>query len=162
MNVHDLRDLHRHQAWADAEYWKALDACPAALEDQALRKRLHHIAQVQYVFLRVARGESVERLSLPPTAEPRLLREQIRQNHQGYEDFLAGDLDARLGEIVTLPWFQEPPIQITVAEALTQSALHSLGHRSQNAVRLRELGGKTPILDFIVWLWKGRPAPEWS
>ena len=31
-----------------------------------------------------------------------------------------------------------------------------------NAVILRELGGEPPATDLIVWLWKGRPAPDWG
>ncbi|MFN0172433.1 MAG: DinB family protein [Bryobacteraceae bacterium] len=162
MNFQYLQDLCRHQAWADAEHWRALDTCPAALADKGLRQRLHHLVEVQYIFLRVARGEKFERLTLTPSAEPQQLREQAQQNHQAYADFLSGEIEARLGEIVTLPWFQNPPIQITVAEALTQVVMHSQGHRAQNAVRLRELGGKAPMTDFIVWLWKGRPLPEWN
>ncbi|HEX7571604.1 MAG TPA: hypothetical protein VF514_00820 [Bacteroidota bacterium] len=35
-------------------------------------------------------------------------------------------------------------------------------HRAQNAVRLHELGGTPPGGDFIAWLWKGRPEPDWG
>ena len=51
---------------------------------------------------------------------------------------------------------------ITVAEALTQAAMHSQWHRGQNAVRLRELGVEPPPVDLIVWYWKGRPAAAWT
>ena len=40
--------------------------------------------------------------------------------------------------------------------------MHSQHHRAQNATRLRELGGKPPTTDLIVWYWKGRPAPHWG
>ena len=46
-----LRDLFGHQAWADAEHWRAIGAHPAARDDQAIRSRLHHIAIVQRAFL---------------------------------------------------------------------------------------------------------------
>ncbi len=36
------------------------------------------------------------------------------------------------------------------------------GDRGQNATRLRELGGEPPLTDYIAWLWKGRPAPDWE
>jgi uncharacterized damage-inducible protein DinB len=53
-----------------------------------------------------------------------------------------------------------PGRRVSVSEALMQVCLHSQGHRSQCAARLRALGGAPPTLDFIVWL-KDRPAPVW-
>ena len=46
-----LKDLYRHQEWADAEHWQAFEKYPAAFEDKALLKRLHHIHFVQHAFL---------------------------------------------------------------------------------------------------------------
>jgi hypothetical protein len=56
---------------------------------------------------------------------------------------------------------KDPPLTITVAEALTQCAMHSHYHRGQNATRLRDLGGEPPPTDLIYWQWKGRPAGAW-
>jgi len=61
-----------------------------------------------------------------------------------------------------VPWFKDPPLSLTVAEALTQGAMHSQYHRGQNATRLRDLGGEPPTTDYIVWLWKGRPQADWA
>ena len=72
--------------------------------------------------------------------------------------FIDAVSDARLQETIGMPWFKDPPLSITVEDALTQCAMHSHYHRGQNATRLRELGGDPPMTDFIVWLWKGRPA----
>lgn len=33
-----LREFYFHQAWADAEHWRALAAHPGALDDDALRQ----------------------------------------------------------------------------------------------------------------------------
>ena len=75
---------------------------------------------------------------------------------------LSRDLsDARLAEPVSIVWFKDPPLTITVAEALTQCAMHSHYHRGQNATRLRELGGEPPTTDLIFWQWKGRPPGAW-
>ena len=66
--------------------------------------------------------------------------------------------EARSNERIDIPWFKDPPLSLTVAEALTQMAMHSQWHRGQNATRLRELGGEPPTTDLIVWYWKGRPS----
>ena len=33
-----LNELYAHQAWADAEHWRAIEAHPAALSDKAIRE----------------------------------------------------------------------------------------------------------------------------
>ena len=51
-----LHDLYSHQAWADAEHWRAIEACASALQDKVVRERLHHIHLVQHGFLSVVTG----------------------------------------------------------------------------------------------------------
>src|SRR5574339_581065 len=51
-----LLDLFRHQAWADAEHWRALKAAPEALDDHAIRERLCHLHLVQQAFLWAVRA----------------------------------------------------------------------------------------------------------
>jgi uncharacterized damage-inducible protein DinB len=156
-----LRELYFHQAWADAEHWRALETHPGALDDEAVRKRLHHIHLVQRAFLAVAKGEPLQRRKLEEYASIGELKDEARRYHDDVSALLDGLSDARLAESVTIPWFKDPPCTITLAQALTQAAMHSHYHRGQNASRLRELGGAPPLTDFIVWLWKGRPEPQW-
>ncbi len=73
-----------------------------------------------------------------------------------------GEMDeARLAEIIEVPWFR-PPVRIARRQALMQAAMHSHYHRGQNATRLRELGGVPPATDFIVWVRNGQPAARWE
>lgn len=83
-------------------------------------------------------------------ASPDDLEQDGREYHNQIAVYLAG------------VWMKDPPLSLTVAEALTQAAMHSHYHRGQNATRLRELGGNPPPTDLIVWHWKGRPAPAWQ
>jgi uncharacterized damage-inducible protein DinB len=39
--------------------------------------------------------------------------------------------------------------------------MHTVYHRGQVNARVRALGGEPPLVDYIAWLWLGRPAPEW-
>lgn len=50
----------------------------------------------------------------------------------------------------------------TLAETMLQVASHSTYHRGQVNARLRELGGEPPLVNYIAWIWFGRPEPEWS
>jgi uncharacterized damage-inducible protein DinB len=159
-----LRDLYGHQTWADAEGWRAIEAHPPACDDAAIRARLHHIHLVQRAFRWIAGGrESPLALTTPADfASLAALKTYARDYHDEIAHFVSTLTAERLDTLIDIPWFKEPPLRITVAEALTQCAMHSHYHRGQNATRLRELGGEPPTTDLIVWYSKGRPAPAWS
>jgi uncharacterized damage-inducible protein DinB len=156
-----LNDLYGHQEWADALHWTALAARPGALEDPAIRERLHHIHLVQRAFLDTLRGRPFAPRPLESYAAMAEIRDEARFFHAEARGFVAGLDEAGLARRVRIPWFEDPPCEISVSEALTQAALHTHGHRAQNAARLRELGGAPPLSDLIVWYWQGRPAPRW-
>ena len=159
-----LCDFCGHQAWADAEHWRAIEAHPASAEDPALRQRLHHIHMVQRAFL-WAVGDRAAVLTVTTPEEflsLAALKQYARGTHEAFDRFLADVSEARLEERIAMPWFKDPPLSITVTEALTQCAMHSHYHRGQNATRLRELGGEPPLTDLIAWYWRGRPAPVWT
>lgn len=157
-----LLDLYGHQAWADAEHWRALEAQSGALEDSAIRNRLYHYHLTQRAFLFIVRGDTLSFPRLEDFPTMMSLKEYARSYHEEALDFLTQLSDSELGRLVVIPWFKDPPVKITVAQALTQAAMHSQYHRGQNASRLRELGGTPPLTDFIAWYWKGQPEPKWE
>jgi uncharacterized damage-inducible protein DinB len=158
-----LRDLYDHQEWADAAHWRAFEALPAAREHVGLRRRLHHIHQVQRMFV-WAIGD---RAAAPTPTNPddfqsfEDLKAYARGSHEQIRQMLSGLAAERLAATITMPWFSSK-WELTVETALAQMAMHSHYHRGQNAVILRELGGEPPTTDLIVWHWKGRPPPEWG
>lgn len=158
-----LRDLFDHQCWADAELWNAIGAHAPARDDQPTRARLHHIHQVQRAFMWSARHDGSPFAWTKPDDFAAFddLRRFAVDTHADIRQTLAAFDDAQLLEPMTVPWFKDPPLTISVTEALTQSTMHSHHHRAQNATRLRELGSAPPATDLIVWYWKGRPAPNW-
>lgn len=158
-----LLDLFRHQAWADAEHWRALKAAPEALDDHAIRERLCHLHLVQQAFLWAVRARGDRFTAWKPEDYPdlRALEVEVRTFHETAIPYVAALGDGDWAGQVTIPWFKDPPLVITREEALTQAAMHSHYHRAQNATRLRELGGAPPLTDLIVWWWKGRPEPAW-
>jgi uncharacterized damage-inducible protein DinB len=158
-----LNDLYSHQAWADAELLRAIGAHPSARDDKAVRHRLHHLHFVQHAFLWTVgdRGQPFRMTRPEDFSTFESLLAYAREFHELVPALLGGLTPARLAEKVGIVWFNDPPLSITIAEALTQAAMHSHYHRGQNATRLRELGGEPPTTDYIVWLWKGRPQPAW-
>ncbi len=155
-------DLFGHQAWADAEILKAISKNPAAKEDVSIRKRLNHLHQAQRAFLQIARGESLDRKNLGEISDWLDLKKSIIQYHDNALTFMHDLIESRLNEEAAIPWFKDPPLRLTIREILLQAMMHTHQHRAQNTTRLRELGGEPPIIDLIMWYWKGRPKAVWE
>ena len=159
-----ILDLYGHQEWADAEHYRAIAPHAPARDDKAIRNRLHHIHIVQRAFLWAVGDRSAQfEMSTPEdftTIDD--LKAYARTYHDDVRRILETASEERLGQSITMPWFKDPPLTLSVTEALAQCAMHSHYHRGQNATRLRELGGEPPLTDLIAWYWKGRPAAAWA
>jgi uncharacterized damage-inducible protein DinB len=158
-----LDELYAHQEWPDAEHWRAFEAHPAALADQGIRARLHHIHLVQSAFLWVVGPRTAQFTITKAEDYPNMadLKAFARKVHKDSAAIRGAMGEGRLAETIEVPWFQ-PPLKISVGHALMQAAMHSHYHRGQNATRLRDLGGVPPGTDFIVWLRDGQPTPRWD
>jgi uncharacterized damage-inducible protein DinB len=158
-----LDELYAHQEWADAEHWRAIEAHAPALGDKAIRERLLHIHLVQHAFLWITGPRTVpfDSKKIQDFATMAEVKSYAREGLSQLNQFLRDCSPGRMEEIIEVIWFR-PPAKTTVAQALTQAAMHSHYHRGQNATRLRELGGVPPTTDFIVWLHKGQPAANWT
>jgi uncharacterized damage-inducible protein DinB len=127
-----------------------------------MRRRVAHVIGVQEAFLKMLRGEAV---GLPPDGPPPgfdELRTWAERNHAALRSFGDSLDDAALERKVRIPWFPEPPCVVSVAEGLVQLAMHSQHHRGQLMTRLKDHGGEPRNVDWIIWLWKGKPAGRWS
>jgi uncharacterized damage-inducible protein DinB len=153
--------MFRHMAWADAVWFQTWSKS-GFQEDPDLLQRMQHTADVQGAFLMVLRGEEVLFPGEPPVPEFHRLRELTRGNHAAFDAmFRAMEPDTIL-QTVLVPWFPGPPCLVTVAEALTQVAMHTQHHRGQFMTRLKALGGKPQNVDYIIWAWKQRPEGRWE
>jgi len=167
MNIRALSDLYRHMEWADAAVWAAVLASEGGRVDGKLMEYLHHLHVVQRAFLRAWRGEPSE--TPYPTFDdaPSLMR--WSQTYYGEAFAHLGTLsDEKMSEPMPVPWASmveralgHAPGMTNVGETLLQVALHTLYHRGQINARLREVGGEPPPVDYIAWVWLGRPKPGW-
>lgn len=157
-----LREQFTHQAWAEADIYRAIAGWPPAQTDREILTKLHHLHTVQHLFLQLWRGESPEHV--PATDFPSLasLRNYGRMTHDLLAAHLAGLQPADLAREVRVPWFPGEPFDPTVGQTMLHLQTHSAHHRGQIAARIRHLGGESPALDFIYWLWKGRPRALWT
>jgi uncharacterized damage-inducible protein DinB len=152
--------LFDHLAWADATLLAAVQNCPAARDNEAMRHTLHHIVMVQRAFLAMflKRPFDMAVESKQPDSLDAFLT-SFRETHAEELAFIRTLDDAALSGRFESPWF--PDAKLTLGQAMMQVVMHSQSHRGQCLSRLREAGEKPPTLDFILWL-KDRPSPNWS
>ena len=167
MSLPLIRELYRHMEWADAMMWTAVLGAPGALQDEQLRRYLEHLHEAQQGFLRVWRAEPREAPYAPlePLAE---FLAQVRACHHTAVAHLDSMGDDGVATVLNVPWASlverrigRRPGDTTLADTALQVVLHSTYHRGQVHARLRALGATPPLVDYIAWLWLGRPAPAW-
>ena len=167
MNLATLNLLYGHMEWADALVWRAVLALDAASRDEKLRRYFHHLHLVQHAYLRAWRGEPINQ-PYPTFDDAQSVMLWGRSYYRELFAHLEMVTDEQFTSTMDLPWTEivekelgRMPESLTVGETMLQVPLHSLYHRGQVNARLREVGGEPPRVDYITWMWLGRPAPEW-
>ena len=159
----------RHMEWADARVWAAVPE--TSPPDLRLAQLLAHIHVVQRAFFMVWTDGDVTTAFRSPADFPALaqLRDWARVYYAPAQSFVQAQSDGQLDAVVAMPWASQvqerlgsPPGPTTLGETCMQVVSHSTYHRGQVNVRLRELGAEPPLVDYIAWLWFGRPAAEWD
>lgn len=168
MNTLQMFDeLYRHMEWADAAIWNAVLSNDRTAVDGNIRGRLHHIHAVQSAYFTIWTGAELEYKDVSAFEESASVARWGREQHRRIGRFLAGLTEEKLDQIAKLPWAERLSAQFgtihdsTAAETLMQVPWHSTNHRGQVLTKLREMGGKPPTLDFIAWVWVGKPAAKW-
>jgi uncharacterized damage-inducible protein DinB len=156
-----FRDLFEHQAYADAAMLSAIRRHEAAARDESLRSLLHHTLLAHRFWLHLSQG-----LPFVPDEESKVpdsldviaarYRDTYTRDRRWLEEIAESDLD----RVLESPYFEGR--RYTVRDGLIQICLHSQGHRSQCASKLRALGGEPPTLDYVLWIKDDRPAPAWA
>jgi uncharacterized damage-inducible protein DinB len=170
VSVEALRELYQWMEWADGSVWRAVLAAPAAEGDLRIRELLLHIHVVQRAFLHVWTNQSIRTVVREPGDFATLagIKEWSQPYYAEVRRFMDVADGVALERPVTMPWVEEYQkregrtfSKPTLAETMFQVVSHSTYHRGQVNVRLRELGGEPPLVDFIAWVWFGKPEPEW-
>lgn len=167
MNTNALTDLYRHMEWADATAWSSLLASESGRADEKLRDCLYHLHVVQRAFLRTWRGEPRE-TPYPTFNDAQSLMRWGRAYYDEAFAYLRTLSDEKLSEPMPLAWASmveqrlgRAPEVTTIGETVLQVALHSMYHRGQVNARLRSIGVEPPLVDYIAWVWLGRPPADW-
>ena len=165
LHVRHVRELACHMAWADATIWSAVLTAPVAANDTKIADTLHHIHLVQHLFLQAWNHLAFavrERTDFPALDDIAVFGLEGRRGVLAVvEGVTAEDLDREM----RMPWaaFYEQQSKQTAAvhtlgESMLQVFLHTQHHRGQICMRMRELDVTPPTVDFILWLWSGRPS----
>lgn len=155
-----LHDLVQHKAYANASLLNAIREHEIAAQDQQLRKLLHHIilADLYWLFLILGIPSAEEEEGgIPASLEA--ITARYRETHAREWEWISRLQQADLARHVETPFI--PGRTFSIGQAVMQVCMHTHGHRTQCAARLRLLGGSPPATDFILWL-KDRPTPNWT
>jgi uncharacterized damage-inducible protein DinB len=164
-----LRELLHHMEWADSVVWRATLAHPAAVADPRLRDLMLHLHGVQRAFLTMWTSQPLVFAKRDDFSDIAAVHSWSQPYYGELSSFLATIDEAGLSRTIDMPWlaefeqrtgrrFEKP----TLAETMFQVTSHSTYHRGQVNARFREVGGEPPLVDYIAWVWFGRPAPEWA
>lgn len=168
IEVNLLRELYDHMTWADAEVWRAVTAIESAPEDEALHNLLAHIHFTQEAFSAIWAGREFVLRRPQDFASLEEIRAFALPFYKQIPDILSGENGESLAAPMPVPWAKyfarslgREPQGTTRGETMMQVALHTQYHRGQINARIRVLGATPPMVDYIGWLWAGRPDAAW-
>jgi uncharacterized damage-inducible protein DinB len=154
MNAEVLQEMERHQVWADAAHWQTIRENSTLREDAEMRTRLNHMLTTLKLLTALARGETPDPSGMKEIDSIEELEAAMGKAHG---DLAATLESANLNQMIALPRGPKGPFEAPVGVLLLQAITHSQHHRGQNASRMRQLGAKPPMTDFIIWYALGRP-----
>ena len=162
-----IRELYQHMEWADAAVWTAVLARDTSRTDARLRGLLYHLHMVQRAFLRMWRNEPRDS-PYPKFDDAQSLMSWARGYYGEAAAYLGSLSDETISKPMPVPWaemvkqrFGRAPDLTSIGETALQVVMHSLHHRGQINARLREVGGEPALVDYIAWVWLGRPPVSW-
>lgn len=155
-----LQDLVQHKWYANARLLAAVRQAPAAAQDKQVRELLHHILLANRFWLKLSLGApfSLESESQVPESLDALVT-QYKETYAEEAAWVKHLTEDELERQLQASYFKGH--SFSVEEGIVQICMHSHGHRAQVAIRLRELGGTPPGLDYVMWLKDDRPPVTW-
>lgn len=159
-----FRELYSHMEWADATVWHAVLASEDAADDKRVRDLLLHYHMTQHAFLTIWRRQQFKFREPSTFATANDILDYAREFYDDLSSFLGSLDESSIEAPMVMPWsvrFKKDPAPTTMRETLIQVPMHSHYHRGQVNARLREVGAEPPLVDYIAWIWLGRPEPDW-
>jgi uncharacterized damage-inducible protein DinB len=158
-----FKDLIAYTAWADSEFFRVWKSVVTLREDHDLRVRTDHLVSVQFAFLYAIQDRTYDYRS-PDAPAPEILdlEKRSKEVHSEWNDLVTSLSPVDLEKPIRVSWFRNIPVQPTYGEAIMQAVMHTQHHRAQNMATLAQHAPEKTIVDYIIWVIKGRPAPQWN
>lgn len=163
-NCEILKEMFAHMKWADGKILQIAADNETVRNDEKVISLLTHIIVVQYAFLHLWKSLP---LNYAASAAIKTLDDvmQLRKKyHCDLDEFLKDPEAMDMERAVVIPWSGKAehllgrvPESTRLQDTMLQVTLHSQYHRAQVNSRIRELGVTPPMIDFIAWVWMGRP-----
>lgn len=167
MHRGEFSQLLTHMEWADAETWRAIRSAPTAVADERIKWLCHHTHLVQSIYLQAWRGDPFQLTELQSYPDLAAIEAWARPFYPLAATFAAEVDESRFAQPLDFPWSAMIAekfgkiLPATLGESAWQVFSHTTYHRGQLATRIRELGGEPPLVDFLYWVWAGKPSPQW-
>lgn len=164
MNKSGLHKLLDHLLWADKAVWETVLSNPKASEDKYVKNTLFHSSMTIDAFCYVWNGEEFTIPKNESYSQIEQIKKYSDSAHKKLEK-ISKDLDRiELDKIIDVPWSKyfedssgKQADQTTMLDTIVQVVMHTTYHRGQINKRLRELEINPPLVDYIIWLWAGKP-----
>jgi uncharacterized damage-inducible protein DinB len=167
-SLYILKELMDHMNWADAKIWTTVLSIPEAEDDEELIKILHHYQLSKYAFYYTRSGLPQEFPEIDTFNTLRDMAQWAAEYPKLIQTYIAGLKEADLSRIIKTPSYDrlekilgQKPLDANLAETILQVAVHCSHHRGQVNSRIRELKSEPPLVDFIAWVWLGKPDAVW-
>ncbi len=164
MDVYYFQELYDYNYWQNRRVWKCILALTDAQFDQdleyshgSLRMQSIHVMAVEDWWVRFLQEGVIKFVNLDDLPD----RPAIRAKWDEVESYVHGylqTLTAAEMERKVLPPFWENKPAVTVWQALTQVAMHSMDHRAQILAALHRLGAPTVGQDYLEYLFEKQPG----
>ena len=154
--------IGRYRRWFEyerdshAKVLAAFDATPDHLrQSQGFRKAVDlmaHIVVARRLWLHRLGGAAVGPTEFfPRNVALEVLAAEVEEVHRAWSAYLGRLTAAALAELFEYQSSEGPRYRNTVEDILTQMFGHSLYHRGQIALLLREAGAEPAVTDFVFW-----------
>lgn len=163
-----VTELFQHMCWSDGLVWNSVLKLSDPGNNSRLQELLYHIHVVQHAYLRIWLNQPLDLPNATDFGGVKDISQWGYEYHREVEKYLDKIDESSLEEIVNPPWVNrieellgKPPFPATLAQTMLQVISHSTYHRGQANKFLRELEGEPPLVDFISWVWLGKPRASW-
>ena len=155
--VDDVAELHRFNAWANRRLLAGVrQLSPEQLDEQqdgmyrTILGVLRHLAQVEFAYLSLMRGESLDRGEFTAPWGLDQLEDVLGKTGRGLVEVARS---ATPDATFHIPWFQR---DLTIFQGLGQVLTHSINHRADINQWLPRFGVDSTNQDYIDLLFSER------